>query len=480
MAAALVLPWAFISLSLRSSLLENTPLALSFAAIAAITLLAGRGPGLLASLATTLFLNHAVFAHHSGIAFDSGSLLRSAIIFAVGALVTFLFDRQRVVSHRLTLTLSSLQARTDALNEAQQGGNSVAWIVNLADKSILWAEGGSCIFGQPFHQLSDIDSAIHLILEEDRPTLAKAAEISMRTSKPFDCEFRVRWPNEEIHWIATRGTPSLQQAKLWRGVSIDVTDRKRTELALLRSEKLAAVGRLSATVAHEINNPLEAVTNLLYLASSDPTLAPLTREYLEHADRELARLASIARHTLNFAHPRPTSNSATLGEVLDNVTRMFQPKCDSRAASIRLLSNDALIVAMPMDDLRQVLTNLLSNACDALPHAGGLIEIDVARSADTAIILIRDNGSGVAAQDLDRIFDPFFTTKAEIGTGIGLWVCRELVQKSGGHISIQTEELPPGFHTMFRVELPLAAESASPQKATPSSVYAQPGTSRSA
>jgi len=195
LAAALVLPWTFISISLRSALLSSTPLALSYAAIAAITLLAGWGAGLLTSFATTLVVNHVILAHHSGFALDPGSLLRSAIIFGIGLLVTVLFERQRVISTRLNLTLTSLQARTDALNEAQQGGNSVAWTMNLANKAIHWAEGGSCIFGRPFHQLPDIDSTIPLILEEDRVKLAHAAETAMRTSKAFDCEFRVRWPD---------------------------------------------------------------------------------------------------------------------------------------------------------------------------------------------------------------------------------------------------------------------------------------------
>jgi signal transduction histidine kinase len=458
MAAAVLLPWAFISLSIHSSLLSSTPLALSFAAIAAITLFSGFRAGLLTSVVTTLVLNHTLFTDNSFFATDTRSLLRSAIIFAVGLLITAVFHRQRIIGSRLSVTLASLQARTDALSEAQQGGNSVAWTMNLAGKTLEWAEGGSPIFGRPFSELSSIDDAIRLIFEEDRLALAHSAENAMSTNQPFDCEFRVAWPDGGIHWIASHGSPSPLQPKLWRGVSIDVTDRKRAELALLRAEKLTAVGRLSATVAHEINNPLEAVTNLLYLATSDPTLSATTRGYLEQAEREVARLASIARHTLTFAHPRGADRPSHISEVLEGVTRMFQPKCYARSAALRILPDDSLVVSIPQDDLRQVLTNLLSNACDALPSAGGIVEIEMIRQENSALILVRDNGSGIAAKDAERIFEPFFTTKVDIGTGIGLWVSRELVHKSGGHISLQIHELPPGFHTMFRVELPLARE----------------------
>lgn len=468
-----------MSLSLRSSLLSSTPLALNYAVIAAITLFAGWRAGTLTVLATALTVNHTVFAHHVGFALDVSSLLRTAFILGVGLLVMALCQRQRSISSCLSHTLGSLQARTDALNEAQQGGNSVAWTMDLTAKTIQWAEGGSPIFGRPFPELSSLDTVLDLIPETDRIALAQAAKNAMRSSQPFDGEFRVRWPDGELHWIATRGTPAPHQAKLWRGVSIDVTDRKLAELALLRSEKLAAIGRLSATVAHEINNPLEAVTNLLYLAQSDNSLSPETRRHLEQADQELARLASIARHTLTFAHPRPIG-PARIGDALEDVSRMFQPKCYARGANLRILGDESLLVAMPPEDLRQILTNLLSNACDALPSTGGLIEIDFNREHHNANITIRDNGSGVDPSHLDHIFDPFFTTKSDIGTGIGLWVSRELVHKNGGQISLHTHGLPTGFRTLFRVQIPLASPAESPQKASPGSVHTQSGASLSA
>src|SRR6202012_3503589 len=114
---------------------------------------------------------------------------------------------------------------------------------------------------------------------------------------------------------------------LWRGVTLDITERKSAEIALVRSEKLAAIGRLSATIAHEMNNPLEAVTNLLFLCSADTTLAPETRNYVASADQELRRLASIARHTLSFARPRSSGGPAQTAGLTQAVVEMFQPRC---------------------------------------------------------------------------------------------------------------------------------------------------------
>ncbi|HVT98541.1 MAG TPA: HAMP domain-containing sensor histidine kinase, partial [Acidobacteriaceae bacterium] len=113
-------------------------------------------------------------------------------------------------------------------------------------------------------------------------------------------------------------------------------------------------------------------------------------------------------------------------------------------------------VSISGDDLRQILTNIVSNACDALPESGGMIRIDAACADGKATITVADNGHGISPENLQRIFDPFFTTKADVGTGIGLWVSKDLVEKSGGHVTVETSNLPPGFRTLFRIELPCA------------------------
>jgi signal transduction histidine kinase len=139
---------------------------------------------------------------------------------------------------------------------------------------------------------------------------------------------------------------------------------------------------------------------------------------------------------------------------------MFQPRCASRGGTIQLLRNPDLMVAAPADELRQMLTNLVSNACDAIEGSSGLIAIDVSSDDEFATIEVRDNGVGIAPENLDHIFDPFFTTKPDVGTGIGLWVTRELAAKRGGDIEVRTEALPHGFCTAFRIQLPLADQSA--------------------
>jgi len=454
--AAVVLPGLGALLSLHTSFFQTTPLALSFAAIAIVTLLSGPGPGIVASISTGASYAYAMAPHSVPFERDPREILHTAIIIFLGIVVTYFCERQMTISGHLAVALNTLQLKTDALIEAQQASSSVAWTYNPAQHRIQWAEGGAPIFGRPFTDPTMTDLPMHLAIEEDRPALDEAFQHAFATGTPVQIEFRSRLPNDEVRWFESRGTPSPRQKNLWRGVTIDITERKNAETALVRSEKLAAIGRLSATIAHEMNNPLEAVTNLLFLSSADSTLSPETRSYLSAADQELRRLASIARHTLSFARPRSSGGPAHTSPLLESVVEMFQPRCASQGGEIHLLHNPNLTVAAPADEVRQMLTNLVSNACDAIEGPSGEIAIDVSSDEEFATIEVRDNGVGISHENLNHIFEPFFTTKPDVGTGIGLWVTRELVEKSGGEIEVRTEALPPGYHTAFRLQLPLA------------------------
>jgi signal transduction histidine kinase len=451
--AAVILPWIGTSLGLHVRALQSTPFALMFASIAGITLFWSVRQGLLATIFGTIFFNYYVIPPVGTWTLSGRGLFYSAIIFSIGLFVTWICHRQNVTGARLRLTLASYREQTEALMEAQQGSNSVAWTLCTADRRMQWAEGGSEVFGRPFSEMATLDSPETLIVEEDRPLFEAAMNDVAARAKFFHAEYRVKWPNAEIHWLESRGTPSPVEAGIWRGVTIDVTDRKNAELALLHSEKLAAIGRLSATIAHEINNPLEVVTNLLYLAQLDKHLAPQTKEYLNMADQQLARLASISRHTLTFVRTDLQKGPTRVGSVAEMVVAMFKPRCHAPDSEMRLLRTADAWVAVPADELRQILTNLVSNACDALIGVGGLVEVEILAEKEFAVIEVRDNGLGIALENQKRVFDAFFSTKGGLGTGIGLWVTKDLVEKRGGSIVVHSGE-GRGFRTVFRVEFP--------------------------
>jgi len=456
---SVVFTWLAADMTLRLHSLHGTPVALNFGVVAAVTTFFGLGPGIASVLFTAIIFYYRFLLPGSASPFAVGSVVRILIILAVGLVIVLLCNRQRSIGRRLRSALASLREHADTLAQAQQGSKSAAWIFNSGSGSIHWAPGGAELLGRPFEEITRLDALIALVLAEDRHAVEHAVEQTRNGSTLFHAEFRVQLPNGELRWLELRGAPSPADAAQWRGVVLDVTDRKNAEMALIRSEKLAAIGRLSATVAHEINNPLEAVTNLLYLASGVPDLPTEARLYLMNADQELQRLAAIARHTLTFAKVRPAEGPVEITAIAQSVIAMFQSRGDSLASRLRLLYTAELQVDTPADELRQIITNLVSNACDAARRADGLVELYVFSEGERAVLIVRDNGVGISAEDSARIFDAFFTTKTDVGTGIGLWITKELIEKNSGTISVESGAHLAPFSTSFRVELPLAKRS---------------------
>ena len=232
--------------------------------------------------------------------------------------------------------------------------------------------------------------------------------------------------------------------------------REEAELALRRTEKLAAAGRFAATIAHEMNNPLAAVMNLVYLAQSQGTLDPETRALLSQAQQELKRVAHISRQTLSFYKETAGSENFSASDLLGEVLFLMQGKVSNKNLTIQTNADDSQIRAVK-GEIRQVLSNLFANAIDASPD-GGLIRIRVHRLAeDTVSIEIEDHGHGISSSDIKRLFQPFFTTKADVGNGLGLWVSKNLVEKNGGTISVKSSVEPEKNGSVFSVQLPAAA-----------------------
>jgi two-component system CheB/CheR fusion protein len=250
------------------------------------------------------------------------------------------------------------------------------------------------------------------------------------------------------------------------GVLADVTHRKLTEEVMLRTEKLAVAGRLSAAVAHEINNPLEAVGNLLYLISTAETTEAV-RENARQALDELMRVSLIAQQTLKF-HRQPGASAVTrLSDVVAAVLSLFRPKLRSASitAHVRAMREEG-VVCMP-SEMHQVFANLISNAIDAMPQGGQLL-VRLRPSRDwrngsTAgmRVTVSDNGMGMNRATMRHIFEPFFTTKTDTGTGLGLWVVAQLVERRHGNVRVWSSQRAGGSGTAFSVFLPFGDEALS-------------------
>jgi PAS domain S-box-containing protein len=246
--------------------------------------------------------------------------------------------------------------------------------------------------------------------------------------------------------------------------SAEITRQKQAEAALMQSEKLAAVGRLAASIAHEINNPLESVTNLLYLVRSHE-LPPDVQEYLETAERELHRVSAITNLTLRFhkqtTHPCEVSCDQLIGEVLS----IYHGRLINSNISVERRSRESRPVRCFEGEIRQILSNLIGNAIDAMHPGGGrlLLRSREGRNQRTGrqglVITVADTGPGMAPETMAKIFEPFFTTKGFSGTGLGLWISREIAQRHDGVLSVRSSQRTESCGSVFALYLPYDAVS---------------------
>ena len=245
----------------------------------------------------------------------------------------------------------------------------------------------------------------------------------------------------------------------------DITEKKKIDRALRVTEKLAAAGRLAATIAHEINNPLEAVTNLVYLAKMDVHHTERVTQYLEMAGRELDRVAHITRQTLGFYRDTSSPSRMSVTRILDDLLSLYDRRFESRKITVVKQYDGNIEITALVGEVRQAFSNLITNAIDALPARGTLVirarETHAWNNANRpgVRITILDTGSGIERQHRKNLFQPFFTTKEDVGTGLGLWITRSIVEKHGGTIRVKSRTGTEDHGTAFSIFLPLDGKS---------------------
>ena len=235
----------------------------------------------------------------------------------------------------------------------------------------------------------------------------------------------------------------------------DISGRRRMEQSLIQAEKIAATGRMAATIAHEINNPLEAVMNLLYLLRTKIT-DDEGMDYLTTAESELSRVAHIAKQTLGFYREHSSATHTRLSDIAGQAVAIYQPRCVAAGITIHTSLNSSTKVMLRRGEMMQVISNLIANAIYAM-HNGGTLSISV---SDTSIptngihLSITDDGVGIPKETLPHVFEAFFTTRATVGTGIGLFVAKQFIESHGGHMSIESSTAPETHGTTVHVFLP--------------------------
>ncbi len=358
---------------------------------------------------------------------------------------------------------SSLERLATAHKAAQMG--TFEWSVKTNE--IIWSEDTYRIHGLTRDQFdSKFETWIKSIHPEDLPGVLSKIQQALDEKSEYYAEYRVLWPNGEIRWFGGHGQVMVDDqgnATGMVGICSDITHRHQEEEALRRSEKLAAAGRLAATIAHEINNPLEAVTNLVYLMRHDPGVKADTQDLLRLADEQLARVNHIAKQTLGFYQDRNVPEAVDVVQTLEGLLSILQSRINAKQIQVQREYENACLLSGFRGELRQVLSNLLTNAIDASPSGGRLIvRVQPERKGDEVAgmrIEVEDFGAGIQPGDQERIFEPFFTTKSDVGTGLGLWVTKELVEKNGGAISFRSNCHDHASGTCFVVVLPVSVSA---------------------
>lgn len=354
----------------------------------------------------------------------------------------------------------------ETLEIATAAGGVGIWDVDMVTGGMEYSPICRDIFGLPYDVPLTLDDFYARLHPEDRDRLRG---IIKRVADPlvrevYDAQYRIIQPSGEVRWghatgraYFAAGPNGAETCVRFIGAIRDITEQRRAVDALIQAEKLAATGRLAASIAHEINNPLESVTNLLFLLreAKDETDR---RAYLGMAEEEIRRVTEIATQTLRFYRDPSGPTACELATLLDSVLTMFHGRLNLLTVSVVRKYAPQCVVRGSQGELRQVLVNLVSNGLDAMNVGGGRLWLRLrhghhVRSGAAGVWLtVADSGEGMSRETIASVFQPFFTTKKTTGTGLGLWLSLEILNKHGATIRLRSRV---GKGTLFLIFLPM-------------------------
>jgi PAS domain S-box-containing protein len=354
----------------------------------------------------------------------------------------------------LKKTRQALRESDERFRRAQQAANIGAFEWDIAAGEVTWAAKVPTFID--IVPDDHFQTYVDFIVEEDRQLFLDAVRQTFGGGQ-HSVEIRFRHPDGRFPWLFIKAEAFFDEAGKPThvyGVAMDITERKLAEEALRTTEKLAATGRLAATVAHEINNPLEAVTNLLFLAKHSMEAGSEPWKYLKTAEDELERVATMVRQTLGFYRGSTSPAETELNVIVQDTLRIFEKRFLTKSIRVVAEADEPVKIFAIDGEIRQIIANLLNNAYDAA-ESSGLVKVRVWQENGRAHLEVRDNGPGIPAAVMARLFEAFFTAGKSTGTGLGLWVSRDLATKNGGCIGVQTWTEGEGRGASFVLTLPL-------------------------
>jgi PAS domain S-box-containing protein len=368
-------------------------------------------------------------------------------------------------------TEEALRRREEHYRAAIEVGRIGTWEWEIAQNKV--------IFSDKIYEFTGIEKTaayvtferwMEPIHQDDRPRVEAAIQSALQRDDKYEAEFRVvQQSTNDVRWLVSTGRVLRDGAgNPWRmlGAAVDVTQRRRAEEALRNSEKLAATGRLAASIAHEVNNPLQAVASLIFLARTTGGPHAKREEFLAMAEEQLKRAAHITKKTLGFYRDRTLPTRFNVAKVIDDVLSLYAGRIEAKRVQVKKQYASAAEMQGMIGEIRQVISNLVANALDAMPNSGGILRIRVRRTRPSQNglalrITVADNGMGIPVEQQKRIFEPFFTTKQETGTGLGLWLTKNILEKHGGTIRVSSSSIGK-TGTVFLLNLPLGDFQSAP------------------
>ena len=490
------LPWAIralvgaatacvaVTLTYAITPLRAFPLLLAFPTVILSAWFLGMAGGVFCSLTEVVLVNY--FLTRAELRFSLGNApqaLRLALFLLLSIFLAWIIRRS--AKHRAQLYILQWQQQanlanverqlaeerariSEALRDNSKRLGQLAAIVDSSDDVIIskdlngiitsWNAAATRVFG--YSEAEMIGASVLKLIPEDLHSDEQTILESIRAGRRIEHFDTVRLTKDgrlldvslTISPIKDEQGQIIGASKILRDVSL----RKRMEQSLLQAEKIAATGRMAATIAHEINNPLEAVTNLLYLLRPMIT-DPNGINYLSSAESELARVSHIAKQTLGYYRENAEAFSASLAEVVRQAITVYEPRCTGLGIEIRRSLKSSRKIFLRRGEIMQVISNLIANSIYAMP-TGGVLSIsveDMAEPEDGIALTISDTGVGIAPENLPKVFDAFFTTRTTVGTGIGLFVVKQFVEGHGGRIKVESRNEPEDHGTTIQIFLPM-------------------------
>jgi PAS domain S-box-containing protein len=434
---------------------QNLPFLFFFAAVALTARVCGFGPAAYATVLSALVADYFFLPPKFGWALTGSDFLK-ILLFALVCLLIISIAKQKSIAERAA---DENRARLAAIIQSSED----AILSKTLDGIITsWNKGAERLYG--YTEAEVIGKHVSLIsppeLRDDILTimtkLRKGEQIEHYHTERLCKDGRRVQVSVSISPIhASDGTVIGASA-----IARDITSQRQAEETLRRTEKLAATGRLAASVAHEINNPLESVTNLLYLIGNNPSLDAKGRRHLARAEKELERVAHISRQTLGFYRETSAPARINLAETLDEVLAIYAAKLEAKSVTVEKKYRPVPEIQAIAGEIRQVFSNLIANAIDALAMNGRLM-VRIAKSQSWengsrlpgVRVSIADNGSGISPDHQQKLFQPFFTTKDTGGTGLGLWVSKGIIERHRGSIQARSS-IDDRHGTVFTILLP--------------------------